>query len=100
MQCGAAHAPARPGAKPRLGPALLAYIRDALERDAGRVHIEGLQLRQTTRHQSLAARLVDRALPRVCDDDREPPFSCVQCGGESAGATADDQHVGVVGRHE
>ena len=71
VQGGASHAPARAAAKQCLGPATFIDVRDPAKGHARRIHAERGQFGQPAGHQTLAAGLVDGALPRLGHDDRK-----------------------------
>src|SRR5579863_5267982 len=49
------------------------------------------------RHQTFAARLVDRRPPSVDDDDIEPPLAGGECCREACGPAADNDEIGFGG---
>jgi hypothetical protein len=96
----AAHAFAGPVREPPFGDQLSVEIADADERSApvlGEPHTEGLQLPRATRHEPLAAGLVEGWPVGVHHHDAQPPLACPDGGGQARRTGSDDHDVGCFG---
>ena len=93
MQDGATDAAAVAVPERGRDPAAPVDVGDAGDPVAGRVDAEVGQVRDRTGHQPLAARLVDRAGPRLADHDLEAGAGGVQRGGQADRAAAGDDEV-------